>query len=195
MKSIDDILKINAVVSYILKQLPMGVDYIHLFKIMYFAQQEHLVTYGLPLMDDTFVARKHGPVAILTYKVLHCAEGKNLKRTDELSDFISSIDVKMVDGHQIVYAAPDAVCDMDELSVSNMKVLDKWIEKCKDIQSFDLADLSHDKAWIKAKRQSEKTGEDTKLPLVDIAAAGGATIPMQKVIRDRQLNRKTLQWI
>lgn len=173
----------------------MGVDYIHLFKIMYFAQQEHLVTYGLPLMDDTFVARKHGPVAILTYKVLHCAEGKNLKRTDELSDFISSIDVKMVDGHQIVYAAPDAVCDMDELSVSNMKVLDKWIEKCKDIQSFDLADLSHDKAWIKAKRQSEKTGEDTKLPLVDIAAAGGATIPMQKVIRDRQLNRKTLQWI
>ncbi len=195
MKSIDDILKINAVVSYILKQLPMGVDYIHLFKIMYFAQQEHLVTYGLPLMDDTFVARKHGPVAILTYKVLHCAEGKNLKRTDELSDFISSIDVKMVDGHQIVYAAPDAVCDMDELSVSNMKVLDKWIEKCKDIHSFDLADLSHDKAWIKAKRQSEKTGEDTKLPLVDIAAAGGATIPMQKVIRDRQLNRKTLQWI
>ena len=45
MKTKEQILKIKAVVLYILKQLPQGVDYIHLFKIMYFAQQEHLVKY------------------------------------------------------------------------------------------------------------------------------------------------------
>ena len=56
MKTIEQIQKIKAVVLYILKQLPQGVDYIHLFKIMYFAQQEHLVIYGLPLLDDTFVS-------------------------------------------------------------------------------------------------------------------------------------------
>ena len=39
MKTIDQILKIKAVVLYILKAFPEGVDYIHLFKVMYFAQQ------------------------------------------------------------------------------------------------------------------------------------------------------------
>ena len=42
MKTIDQILKIEAVVLYILKAFPEGVDYIHLFKVMYFAQQDQL---------------------------------------------------------------------------------------------------------------------------------------------------------
>ena len=33
MKTIDQILKIKAVVLYILKAFPEGVDYIHLFKV------------------------------------------------------------------------------------------------------------------------------------------------------------------
>ena len=76
MKTIDQILKIKAVVSYILQQIPEGLDYIHLLKMMYFAQQEHLVIYGSPIIADTFVARKHGPVPTLTYKVLKGKEGK-----------------------------------------------------------------------------------------------------------------------
>lgn len=67
MKTTDQILKIKAVVSYILQQIPEGLDYIHLFKMMYFAQQEHLVIYGIPIFDDSFVARKHGPVPTFTY--------------------------------------------------------------------------------------------------------------------------------
>lgn len=65
MKTIEQILKIKAVVLYILKAFPEGVDYIHLFKVMYFAQQDQLKEYGLPIMYDTFVARKHGPVPVL----------------------------------------------------------------------------------------------------------------------------------
>ena len=76
MKTIEQILKIKAVVLYILKAFPEGVDYIHLFKVMYFAQQEQLKEYGLPIIYDTFVARKHGPVPALTYKVLRGIEGK-----------------------------------------------------------------------------------------------------------------------
>ena len=34
MKTVDQILKIKAVVLYILKAYPEGVDYIHLFKVM-----------------------------------------------------------------------------------------------------------------------------------------------------------------
>lgn len=193
MKTLDQILKIKAVVEYILQQFSGGVDYIHLFKVMYFAQEEHLAIYGNPLMNESFVARKHGPVPSLTYKVLRVAEGKTVDVTDELHSFASELSLSDSDGHQVVTLAEGVQCDMDELSRSNVRMLDKWIEKCKDIASFDLSEMSHDKAWQKAVRQTERTGEDTKISLYDMAAAGGASKDMLKVVKERQLNRMALQ--
>lgn len=190
MKTIDQILKIKATVLYILSRIPEGVDYIHLFKMMYFAQQEHLVTYGMPLMEDTFKARKHGPVPSVTYKVVRKVEGKPVDMMQGLDDFCEAVDVRMVDGHQMVFRRNDAECDMDELSVSNVRILDLWIEKLRDVKAFELSDLSHDKAWTKAKADAERTGEDIAMTMVDIAAAGGASEGMQDVIRERQLNAR-----
>jgi len=190
MKSVDQILKIKAVVLYILGKIDAGVDYIHLFKMMYFAQQNHLVVYGLPLMDDTFKARKHGPVPSVTYKVVRRVEGKPVDMMQDLDDFCNAIEVRMEDGHQMVYRKGNATCDMEELSVSNIKILDSWIEKLRDVKSFDLSDLSHDRAWEKAKADAERTGEDIAMTLVDIAAAGGASEAMQEIIRERQLNAR-----
>ena len=195
MKEIEEINKIKAVVEYILQQMGVAVDYIHLFKVMYFAQEEHLAIYGIPMMYDTFVARKHGPVASLTYKVLRVAEGKTMDVTGELYDFASDLILAVKDGHQVVTLAEGVQCDMDELSHSNVRILDKWIDRCKDIKSFDLSEMSHDKAWQKAVRQTERTGEDTKISLYDMAAAGGASKDMLNVVKERQLNRRALQWI
>ena len=172
MKTIEQILKIKAVVLYILKAFPEGVDYIHLFKVMYFAQQDQLKEYGLPIMYDTFVARKHGPVPALTYKVLRGIEGKADLSTPELKDFA------------------------DSLNIAISQELNKWIEKCKDVESFDLSDKSHeDRAWKRAKRQADKTGEDSKITMYDMAAAAGASKDMLCVIRDRQSVQKALSWI
>ena len=197
MKTIDQILKIKAVVLYILKAFPEGVDYIHLFKVMYFAQQDQLKEYGLPIMYDTFVARKHGPVPALTYKVLRGIEGKADLSSPELKDFADSLNIAISqDGHQLVLASKNAECDMDELSVADVKMLDKWIEKCKDVESFDLSDKSHeDRAWKRAKRQADKTGEDSKITMYDMAAAAGASKDMLCIIRDRQSVQKALSWI
>ena len=195
MKEIEEINKIKAVVEYILQQMGVAVDYIHLFKVMYFDQEEHLAVYGVPMMYDTFVARKHGPVPSLTYKVLRVAEGKTVDVTDELHSFASDLSLSESDGHQVVALAEGVQCDMDELSRSNVRILDKWIERCKDIESFDLSELSHDKAWQKAVRQTERTGEDTKISLYDMAAAGGASKDMLSVVKERQINRRALQWI
>ena len=197
MKTIDQILKIKAVVLYILKAFPEGGDYIHLFKVMYFAQQNQLKEYGLPIVYDTFVARKHGPVPTLTYKVLRGVEGKTDIPSPELKDFADSLDVQLSeDGHQVVHASKNAKCDMDELSVADVKMLDKWIDKCKNVDSFDLSDKSHeDKAWKRAKRQADKTGEDTKITMYDMAEAAGASKAMLTVIRERQSVQKALAWI
>ena len=194
MKEIEEINKIRAVVEYILQQMGAAVDYIHLFKVMYFAQEEHLAVYGVPMMYDTFVARKHGPVPSLTYKVLRVAEGKTVDVTGELQAFASDLSLSMSDGHQVVTLADGVQCDMDELSRSNIRILDKWIDHCKDIKSFDLSELSHDKAWQKAVRQTERTGEDTKISLYDMAASGGASKAMLGVVKERQMNRRALSW-
>jgi len=194
MKLIDDILKIKAVVLYILQNMQAGVDYIHLFKTMYFAQQEHLVVYGLPLMNDSFVARKHGPVPSFTYKALRAKEGKVEDVTDEVSSFINDIDINLLNEHQIVSIHEGSKCDMDELSESNIEILDKWIAKCKDVETFELSDLSHDSAWKRANRRAIQTGEDTKIPLYDIAKAGNASKGMLEVIRERVSNYYSLQF-
>jgi len=190
MKTVDQVLKIKATVLYILGQMPEGVDYLHLFKMMYFAQQDHLVRYGLPLMEDTFCARKHGPVPKLTYKVLRGVERATEFEDVEMETFRKSVRVEIQDGHQVFFAVQP--CDMEELSRSDIKVLGQCIDRCREVQSFELASLSHDKAWNKAKRATELTGEDTKIPLYDIAKAGGATGAMLAVIRDRQRMEKSL---
>lgn len=195
MKTIEQILKIKAVVLYILKAFPKGVDYIHLFKVMYFAQQNQLKEYGLPIIYDTFVARKHGPVPTLTYKVLRGVEEKTDISSDELRDFARALVVtRSKDGHQIVSASEGAVCDTDELSVADIKMLDKWIDKCKDVESFDLSDMSHDKAWRQAKNKADRTGEDVKITMYDMADAIGASKDMLLVIRERQSVQKALAW-
>lgn len=144
MKTIEPIDKIKATVLYVLEHMKNGVDYIHLFKVMYFAQQEHLVVYGSPIMEDSFLARKHGPVPAFTYKALRALEGKVAVESDEMKSFIDALNVNIVDGHQIVTARQS--CDLDELSGSNIKILDKWIARCKDVKAFDLSDMSHGKA-------------------------------------------------
>lgn len=53
MKTPIQIAKIKAVILYIMQSFPDGVDYIKLFKILYFAQQDHLVRYGKVLVDES----------------------------------------------------------------------------------------------------------------------------------------------
>lgn len=196
MKSIDDIQKLQAVVCYVLEKSKGGMDYIHLFKSMYFAQQEHLVEYGLPIFNDTFLVRKHGPVPALTYKVIRCVEGKNTEATIDLDDFINSLVISEIDGHKVVSLRDGVSYDEDELSVSNIKVLDRCVERCMAVESFELSNISHqDAAFKRADRKARETGEDTYIPLYDIAKAGGAKDSTLKVIRERQINMRECSWI
>lgn len=117
MKSPEQINKIEAVVLYILQHFKNGIDYIKLFKIMYFAQREYLATYGLTIAEDTFKARQLGPVPSLTYKVVKMVE--NGDESADLKGFTSSI---RVDENQKVYAteAPDMdyIADMEKRNLT-----------------------------------------------------------------------------
>lgn len=124
MKTTIQIAKIKAVVLYIMQSFPQGVDYIKLFKILYFAQQDHLVRYGKVLVEDSFKALKHGPMPTYTYKALQIAEGKPLE--GNFDEFLEGIEVR----DKKVYT--NTLPDMDYISGVNKRCLDAAILKYKD---------------------------------------------------------------
>lgn len=195
MKTSDQILKIKSTILYILEKFPEGIDYIRLFKIMYFAQRQHLVVYGTPLMEDTFVARKLGPVPAFSYKVMKYKEGALLDKcviTDELKDVADSISISVLGDIQMVKKESNVMFDSDELSVSNIKMLDESIEFCKNKDSKELSQLSHDKAWQFSDKIYKETGENVPMTYYKIAEAGNATKAMLKVIKERQMIKADL---
>ncbi len=188
MKTQEQIDGIKAVVLYILQHFKEGVDYIKLFKIMYFAQRKYLSTYGLCVVEDTFKARPRGPVPSLTYKVVKMVENGDC--FDECPDLKDFADAVAIDKGQKVSAlvAPD----MDYIAVMERKVLDETIAKYKDIPSEELSEMSHDAAYKKVCKLMESDPERDTMTRIDIARAGGASKEMIERIREDQIIERAL---
>ncbi len=172
MKSKEQILKIRATVLYILSAFPKGIDYIKLFKILYYAQQKHLVCYGRTIINDNFQARQKGPVCGFVRKGLKLIENSK-KLEDDFLIFGKNIQVSMGKDCQII--SSHEMPDMDELSVSEKKCLDTFIEKFRDMNSKDVSDFSHkDKAWERAFNRAKDDPQLRVMTILEIAESGGA---------------------
>jgi uncharacterized phage-associated protein len=189
MKTISQIKKIQAVLLYILRHFPEGVDYIKLFKILYFAQQEHLVRYGRPVVPESFYALKHGPVPSFSYKAFQAAESKT-DIDDDFRDFLTGFKIERKDDTVSVYSLSEP--DVDELSASDRKCLDFSVNKHKDIDSYGLSELSHDTAWTEAYNRAQNDPEKNMMTLIDIAKAGNATEGVIHHIFEHQLIHKSI---
>jgi uncharacterized phage-associated protein len=187
MKTIDEISEIKATILYILKSFPEGIDYIKLFKIMYFAQQNHILKYAKPIFNDTFHAFKHGPVPSFSYKCFKMLEGDSIIPVkDDLKIFTDAFSISK---------EPQLICrkedpNMDYLSVSNIKSIDQTIEKYGKMKSNELSKLSHDKAWHKAAKRARKDPDDDRITIIDIAIAGGADEKFIHYLREIQFIKK-----
>lgn len=184
MKTQVQIAKIKAVILYILQSFPEGIDYIKLFKILYFAQQDHLVRYGKVIVDDSFRALKHGPVPTFTYKALQIAEGKPLE--GNFDDFLKDFEVK----DKIVFSK--SLPDFDYISGADKRSLDASISKYRFTDPYDLSDLSHDSAWEGAIKRIEDDPQKNYITLIDMARAGKASEPMIDYIREKQIIKSAL---
>lgn len=182
MKTIFQINKIKNILLYIIQEFPNGVDYIKLFKILYFSQQAHLVKYGKVIVEDSFRALKHGPVPTYSYKAFQVAEGKYLE--GDFKDFLSGIEIH----DKKVFA--DKAPDMDYIADSAKECLDIAISKYRNIDSYDLSSLSHDSAWREARQRVTDDPQKNFMSLIDIARAGNATKDMIDYIREKQIIRE-----
>ena len=164
MKEKIQIAKMRAVLLYIMQCFPHGVEFIKLFKILYFAQQDHLLKYGKVLIEDSFKALKR------------------MQLEGNFDEFL--INIKVHDKKVYTSATPN----MDYISGSNRRCLDDAIAQYKDITS----DMLHDSAWEEVMTCIPDAPQKNCITIIDIARAGKATKEMVDYIREKQIVKNAL---
>jgi len=181
MKMRYEINKLKALILYILKESGGTLDFITLFKKMYYVQQRYLVTYGKPAFSDKFKAVKLGPVPSFTYKAF-CSLLEDAQVSKEMELFNRAFQVE--ESNHVRTVSMKEQPDMDELAVAEIKVIEQVLDETKGMSPKDLSNKSHeDKAWKKARRRAEDDPTDNYMSLVNIARAGGANNQVLEHIR------------
>lgn len=170
--NVDKIKTLNAAL-YILSELGQ-TDFHKIFKILYFAEQQHLKYYGRPLTGDSYNAMPFGPVPSFLYDVLKAAE-KGTHPFAEAIEMSKAFSVDRIDNKPIVNLVQRP--DLDQLSESNLEVLNSSIQENKTLSFKELTDKSHDKAWANAEQAL-----DTEMSYLDMAQSVDTSEEMLKYI-------------
>lgn len=145
---------------YVLNKFKDSIcDQLRLFKIIYFANREHLARYGKPLFRDTFIKMKNGPVPSRLYDIT-----KSNSRSAE-------------HGIEVIgyYLIANKQADLDYISESERETLDNAYNSYWNYNFKELSNISHDFAWNNARK-------NRPMDLYDIAKAGGANSDMIEYI-------------
>ncbi len=128
---------------YIATALP-GVDRFHACKILYFAERDHLRSFGRPIIGDRYHAMANGPVPSFAYDVL---KGE-LNPSDR--DLVDGALVSVDRHHHPSYEAGRKP-RLEFFSVSDRRCLDRAIAYCAERSFAAISDETHQhKAWSNA---------------------------------------------
>jgi uncharacterized phage-associated protein len=154
-------------------------DFHKLFKIFYFAEREHLATYGRPITWDRYIAMKDGPVPSTIYDILKLVRGDSIFTTTiDFSEHIEVYDKYFV-------RLKNGEINLNVFSQSELECLTKSIDEHKLLSFAILREKSHDLAWNAATR-------DDNMSLFDIASAGGADSHLINYIAHNIENRNAV---
>lgn len=166
--------KLTEIVLYILNKTK-GLDYYHVFKVIYFANVSYLAKYGLRMTTDEFYALPDGPVPSILYNCI-----KNDCYCDnELESMIDESASKgNYDAYYMLTAKRDA--DLDYLSKADIEELDKSIKDNAYLPYGELREKSHGEEWNRAYNKSGKRVMD----ILGMAKDGMATSDMLDYIKE-----------
>ena len=174
--------KILTTTGFIINKLKpiRNVDFIYFFKILYFAEKEHLLKYGRPILDGKYCAIKNGPIHSLIYDLFRDIRDDRAK-PEAYTDFYNSFSV--YENHY-VDITDDSKIDMDYLSESDIEAIQLSINKYGNWDSGSLSEESHDKAWHRAYHSgnSEMNFEE----IAEVAGANAASIEVLSYNRSLQ---------
>lgn len=162
-----DILTLKSTLLYILNKNKEGLSFIHIFKILYFANKQHLAKYGRVIINDTFYALPDGPVPTILYDIFKHKKGELKFSSDEEQKLAPILDAIIIKNDFIVNTSE--VYDDLDISKSAIECLNISIKENKELSYSEISDKSHDKAWEQAHGNQNK-----KMNIFEIAKAGGA---------------------
>lgn len=165
--------KILPTLLYIIKQLNEAkVDFHKVFKLLYFAEQKHLVEYGSVIIGGWYSAMKNGPVPSEIYDDL------KTMRNEGQTNIAYNEFLKIEESYFLV--ALNMSIDFDVLSKSEMKCIKASVEENKSLNYEQLTEKSHDSAWTLARKS---TSLQSPMSVIEIAKAGGADEEMIEYIQ------------
>ena len=160
--------KAISTVLYIAEKLPQA-DLHKLSKILYFADQKHLVKYGSPIVGDFYIAMDNGPVPSQIYDMLKTVRGDSLFITNEYKKYFRV--------EQTYIVIPLTKPDLDEFSESDIECIDEAILENKDLDFKALKKKSHGEAYNSA-------GLNSTISFEKIAKEGGANKEMINFLKE-----------
>ena len=171
--------KLIEVVLYILNMVK-GLDFYHVFKILYFAEEEHLKLWGNRITDDDFVHMDYGPVPTHLYGAV---KDRKEYEPNLTSLFQNAITFAKEDAQNVLIAKRNS--NPDYLSKSDIECIDKSIKENANLTFDQLCEKSHDSAYNSVSNLCIIT------PLV-MAKAAGANDDMIDYITQQMNVQKTL---
>ena len=111
-----------------------------IFKIIYFADRQHLADWGRPITGDTYIAMEAGPVPSRMYDMLKIVRGDSY-----LPDYENLGRYYRIDNWMYVTPLKDA--DINKLSKTEISALDDSISKYSLLSYDEIKEKSHDIAW------------------------------------------------
>ncbi len=115
-------------------------DFHKIFKIIYFADRQHLADWGRPITGDTYIAMEAGPVPSRLYDMLKIVRGDSyLPDTEGLSHYYTI--------ENWMYVKPLQDADLNKLSANEQEALSDAINKYADLSYDEIKEKSHDIAW------------------------------------------------
>lgn len=168
---------VNALL-YVAKALPRGGTH-KVFKVLYFAERQHLATYGASILSDNFVRMPNGPVPSHVYDLVKAVRGQLALPLE--AQFAASLRSRLLASRPKELEALTEPNE-DYLAETERECLDAAIAYCRPFGFGQLSDLSHDAAW-------QAVAEGHEMSMLDIAAAGGANGEMLQYIQTVMENR------
>ena len=168
MKEMDNILKIKAVLLYILQHSERDRHNVYsIVKTAYYAQQLHFVKWALPLYKDRIAALQFGPVPSTIYDILKMARGD-----EKVLTFYGNSPLRLVADtigfrDEVFYVKEDADCDV--LSQSNIECLDEAIAIVASMDFDEIVADTHGEEWTRVWNSKTRFMDD-----IMIAREGGA---------------------
>ena len=115
-------------------------DFHKIFKIIYFADRQHLADWGRPITGDTYIAMEAAPVPSRLYDMLKIVRGDSyLPDMEGLSKYFQV--------ENWMYVRPLQDADLNKLSANEQEAMSKAIEKYAALSYDEIKEKSHDVAW------------------------------------------------